>query len=120
MLSEGKAKSGLQELRAELAAGQVTEIAGYTLSPQLTASIDGLKLSNLAVPERAVHWFEVSPQAGRDLSPAARRVADAWIGDGIQLMVQCVPGPPFWSTVETTECPALIDATTKIMAELPQ
>jgi exosortase A-associated hydrolase 2 len=36
MLSAGRARSGLHELRSLLASGQTIEIAGYALSPQLT------------------------------------------------------------------------------------
>lgn len=117
MMAEGKAKSGLRELRTQLAAGHMTEIAGYALSPQLAARIDALKLSNLATPGSSVDWLEVTSEVGRDLPPAARRVAESWIREGIQLQVQCVDGPPFWNTVETTECPNLILATTRIVSE---
>jgi exosortase A-associated hydrolase 2 len=119
MLSEGNAKTGAKELRAQLAAGESLEIAGYTLPPRLTAALDGLKLADKAFPGKAIQWLEVVPEQGRELSPAAQRVADAWVRDGVNLAVQCVPGQSFWSTVETTECAALIAATTKTLAALP-
>ncbi len=117
MLSEGSAKTGVRELRAQLASGASLEIAGYTLAPQLTVPMGGLRLLDLEPQGRVVHWLEVVAEPGRELSPAARRVADAWVLGGARLGVQCVPGQPFWSTVETTECPALIAATTKILVE---
>jgi exosortase A-associated hydrolase 2 len=120
MLSEGKAKSGLLELRAKLALGHTIEIAGYALSPQLTARMNELKLLTLAKPGNRVHWFEVTPTPGRDISPAARRIADSWIRDGVELGIQCVQGPSFWNTIETAECPELISATTEILAAGPR
>lgn len=120
MMSAGKAKTGLQELRTLLASGQTVEIAGYALSTELTARIDSLMLSALMAPASTAYWLEVTAESGRDLPPAARRVADAWVRDGIQLRVECVPGQSFWNTVETTECPELISATTKILAEAAQ
>lgn len=117
MLSEGSAKTGVRELRAQLASGTPLEIAGYTLAPQLTASMDGLSLSDMVPQGKRVHWLEVVAEPGREMSPATRRVADAWVLGGAQLGIQCVSGQPFWSTVETTVCPALIAVTTKILTE---
>jgi exosortase A-associated hydrolase 2 len=115
MLSEGRAKTGVTELRAQLAAGHTTEVAGYALSPELAACVDKLRLVNLAPPSGNVHWFEVIPQPGRTMPPASRRVADSWIHDGILISVQCTQGPSFWNTVDTSECPDLISATTRVM-----
>ena len=116
MLSEGSATTGVKDMRATLASGTPLEIAGYTIAPQLTVPMDSLKLANLKPPTKVVHWLEVVSESGRTLSPAAQRVADGWVAGGVQLDIQCVTGPPFWSTVETTECAALIEATTKIFA----
>jgi exosortase A-associated hydrolase 2 len=115
MLSAGSAKTGVKELRAQLASGEPIEIAGYTLSPRLTAAMDGLKLVEKKFPGKAVRWFEVVSEQGRELSPAGQRVAQSWLDDGVSVAVQCVVGEPFWSTVETTECPALIRATTNTL-----
>jgi exosortase A-associated hydrolase 2 len=115
MLSAGRAKTGVPELRTQLASGEPIEIAGYTLSPRLTVAMDDVKLVDKAPPGKAVWWFEVVSEQGRELPPAAQRVARSWQDDGVRLAVQCVVGQPFWSTVETTECPALIRATTKML-----
>ena len=119
MLSEGSSKSGVQGLRADLAAGTPVEVAGYTLPPPLAASLDSLKLAGLK-PLAPVHWLEVVPEAGRQLPPAAQRVADSWMASGVRLQIECVPGQPFWNTLEITECPALVAATGRIFAEGPQ
>lgn len=116
MLSAGRSKTGVQELRAALAAGEILEIAGYDLTQQLTSAIDGLKLADLVAVGKAVHWFEIVPEAGRALPPAAARVADHWTRNGALLDVECVAGQPFWNTLEITECPALIAATTQALA----
>lgn len=119
MLSEGKAHTGVQHLRAALAAGTMVEIAGYDLPPQLVAGIDRLTLEALQ-PARAVHWFEIVAEAGRVLPPAARRVVDHWSRNGAHIDVHCIAGQPFWNTVEIAECPALISATTDAMIERRQ
>ena len=120
MLSATGSASGVQELRATLAAGTPVEVAGYLLSPALAASIDSLRLAALKPGPATVHWLEVVPQAGRALPPAAQRVADAWLQSGVRLNAQCVAGPPFWNTLEITDCPALISATDSIFAQGPQ
>ncbi|MEO8134305.1 MAG: hydrolase 2, exosortase A system-associated [Betaproteobacteria bacterium] len=117
MLAEGKSKTGVQDLRASLAAGQTLEIGGYELTRPLTTALDGLKLGNGPPPGKAVHWFEVVPEAGRALPPAAQRVVDDWTRNGASVNVQSVAGQAFWNTLEITECPALIDATTLALAE---
>ncbi len=118
MLSEGKSRSGLSELRAQLATGQSMEIAGYGLSSRLAARMDELNLQKLPVPPCPVHWFEVTAEMGRPLPPAAQRVAESWTERGVDLHVQCVQGPTFWNTVETTECPELLSATTRFAREV--
>ena len=119
MLSEGKSKTGVQELRASLASGAMVEIAGYELTQQITAAMDGIRLSDRE-PAGKVHWFEVVPELGRALPPAARRIVEDWTQNGARLDVRCVTGQPFWNTVEITECPALIEATTQALAESAQ
>jgi exosortase A-associated hydrolase 2 len=117
MLSEGKSKTGVQALRTSLASGAMVEIAGYDLTQQLTAPIDGLKLADREPHGGVVHWFEVVPEAGRELPPAAQRIVDNWTRNGARLDVQSVAGQQFWNTLEITECPALIAATTEALAE---
>lgn len=112
MLADDKqAGNGTQELRAQLQAGQVLEIAGYDLAPQLALAIDALDLATMR-PACPVHWLEAVPAAGRDLPPGAMRVTSAWRAAGCALEVGVVPCPPFWSAQEIAECPALIEATT--------
>lgn len=115
MLSEGRAKTGVTDLRVQLAAGRTTEIAGYALAPELAACMDKLRLADLAPPFGNVHWLEVIPGSARMLPPASSRVADSWNLDRNRLGTQCVQGPSFWNTVEITECPDLISATTSVM-----
>ncbi|HEY0060986.1 MAG TPA: hydrolase 2, exosortase A system-associated [Telluria sp.] len=106
MLDESAPAGGTKELRAQLAAGDTLEIAGYHLAPQLAARIDTLDAASLQ-PACPTHWFELVAAAERPLPPAATRVAQAW---GAQ-EVRKVAGAPFWSTQEIAEVPALIAAT---------
>ena len=117
MLGAGQEKSnGTQALREALRAGEVLEIAGYDLAPALAAAIEALDAAQLPVAGCPVHWFEAVTAAGRGMPPAAARVTGAWQQAGVDLHTHVVPCPPFWSTQEITECPALVAATSSIFS----
>lgn len=116
MIADGVARTGTQDMRKEIHAGTVLEIAGYDLAPGLAVAIDGLKLAALAPLGAPVHWFEVVAEADRPLSAASRRVADAWIAAGLALDTHVIAGEPFWNTIEIAESPALLAETTRVLA----
>lgn len=117
MLSEGRAKTGIQDLRAALAAGRPVEVAGYELSPALAKSLEGLSLPQLVRPGAVLEWLEIVPEAGRPLSPAAQRGVEACQHAGADVRVSLVPGQAFWTAIEIAECSALVEATTRVFAE---
>ena len=90
-------------------------VAGYELTGRLAMAIDRLRLQDLAATAKT-YWFEIVAEEGRGLPPGSRRVADAWIEAGVELETQCVPGPQFWNTLEITDCPALVTATSRALA----
>lgn len=118
MIADDAVKTSTQALRSELKAGTVLEVAGYDLAPALAHAIERLKLAELPPPlGTPVHWLEVVPEAGRPLSPASQRVADAWIEHGVKLEARTVAGQPFWNAIEITECPELLAETTRVFVE---
>lgn len=116
MLREGSAR-GTQALRAGLLEGIPLEVAGYSLSPSLAATIDSADASTI-VPPAPVDWFAVGP-GERPLSPANERIAHCWrvSKDGARVAMHAVQGPAFWESQETVDCPALVDATVSVLAE---
>lgn len=110
MLSEGQSKSGTKELLAQLEAGQGVEVGGYMLSPATARELGGLRLAAMPPPCK-VSWLEVGAEAGTNITPASRRVIEAWQQSGTAVHAQTVKGDPFWVTQEITECPELIHAT---------
>jgi exosortase A-associated hydrolase 2 len=100
-------KESVKGLRESLASGEALEVAGYTLSPALAQPLAGARLIPSACP---VDWFEVVMDQNAALSPAGRRVVDAWQADGVRVSVTTVPGEPFWNTQEIREVPGLLDA----------
>jgi len=43
---------------------------------------------------------------------------DAWRAKGLSVRAEAVQGEPFWSTLEITECEALLDATSASVASV--
>lgn len=108
------ASGGTQALRARLARGETLEVAGYDLAPEMAAAIDAVDASQLAVRGCPVHWYELVPEPGRAPGPATARIAAGWRAAGVDLQLEAVACPPFWSTQEVAECPALLAATSAV------
>jgi exosortase A-associated hydrolase 2 len=111
MLADGTAQTGVRELRESLRRGTVLEIAGYDLHPDLAAQIDALRLADMVPAVRRVHCLEVSAMEEPSLSPVSKRVLEAWRSRGLETHATAVRGEAFWSTIEITECEALLVAT---------
>ena len=106
--------SGTQAMRAAMSGGEALEVGGYELAPTLAAAIDTLKLSELAVPDQAVHWLEVVAEEGRSLPPAAASAEAAMRNAGVNLHLHLAVGPAFWTTQEVVDCPGLLEVTRAI------
>lgn len=120
MIGENKeAATGTSALRAQLAAGETLEIAGYALAPALAAAIDGLDMARMPAPAIPVRWLEALAAQDRPLPPATVRLADSWRAAGVDLALQGVACPSFWATQEITEAPALLAATLQHLTEAP-
>jgi exosortase A-associated hydrolase 2 len=111
MLADGAAQTGVSELRETLARGTSLEIAGYNLHPRLAAEIGALSLADRVPAVKQVHCLEVATTVEPKLSPASQRTIEAWRSKGLAIRAAAVRGEPFWSTMEITECEALLAAT---------
>jgi exosortase A-associated hydrolase 2 len=108
---QAKPASNTTALRAALLGGQMLEVAGYELAPELAAAIDGADAAKLAPAASRVHWFEMVSASDRPLAPALARLAAAWQQQGCDLQVRRVVGLPFWATQEIAESDDLLAAT---------
>lgn len=105
----------VKALRGRLAAGEIVEVAGYALAPQLAAAIDRLRLDELGVAAKMpIDWLEVAGGPTDSLPPAAETAAKRWRETGVQAAVKMIRGEPFWAIEETTIVSALIDATCEL------
>ena len=105
------------ELRDRSAAGETLEVAGYALNPGLIESIEAMDLRACGLPgECAVDWFDLAASPTMPRSPLVAATTNHWIEQHSRVAVHEVVSEPFWSTVEISECPELIEQTANVLA----
>jgi exosortase A-associated hydrolase 2 len=108
---------GTAALRREIADTGGIEIAGYELDRELVDAIDSLRLAELGLACPApIDWIDVVSAADQGATPAQDAVLKRWQGAGKTVRRQQAVGVPFWSLQETAIAPALVTATTNLMA----
>lgn len=110
MLRDASERVGAQQLREQLAQGDLLEVAGYIFSSALADGLEEAALDPSAEPMR-VAWLEVTGSSSGELPPASARCVERWKEAGHEVSTGVVQGPAFWQTLGITECPALVDAT---------
>ncbi len=105
----GQAKGAMDTLRAQLAAGQSVDVAGYRLHAALASSLEEASLSPVGHVRR-VEWIEVASRTPASLAPASAAKLEQWKEAGCAIRSQAVSGPGFWQTTEIEDAPALLDA----------
>jgi uncharacterized protein len=107
----GSAAAALDGMRAQLAAGDAVEVAGYRVGAALA---QGLERATLALPERSgnrVTWLELSTREDAVLLPASAALIERWRRAAHCVNAKVVSGPSFWQTTEIEDAPALIAQT---------
>ncbi len=108
-------KETVESLRRRLAQGEILEIAGYGLTPELAAAIDAISIVDLALKwARPIAWIELVPQAEAGLAPASRAAIERLSGAGLDVRAEAIVGPPFWAIEETTLVPGLCERTAEL------
>ena len=99
-------------MRQQWANGEVVEIAGYALHPELAQAIDQANLAaHPLVAGTRLLWLEHAMEAGAALSPGSQRLLERWPGAGVERTVQLFEGPAFWQVHERVDAPQVLDAT---------
>ena len=112
----GAGKSDEQSPSQRLAMGQSVDIAGYTVSPEMAASITPASLQPPdTMPQGRLIWIDITKQTDAVLSPSSEQVISAWRQAGWQTETKALVGPSFWQTVSTENAPTLISATLAAM-----
>jgi exosortase A-associated hydrolase 2 len=104
-------------LRDELSDGSTLQVAGYELSRSMAACLDRADLRSAlsAYVECPILWMDVYTKPRGTLQPAAARALAELVEDGHNIEGFSVVGPQFWSTVEVTVAPELLDATARMI-----
>ncbi len=111
-LAEAATRSATVALHARLRDGESQEIAGYLLPPSVARGLDA---AELVFPEGfsgRVVWLEVGAGDPSELMPRSQLIVGDLVRRGVTVAAAAVSGPLFWQTVEITECPILVRATT--------
>lgn len=117
-MMEGQ-KLTVAELMHKSAAGEMLEVAGYSLSPELIEPMSRIKLKESRLPSALlVSWFEVASNAEKPLTPVAKAAVATLQEQGIRVDIATVAGESFWATQEIAMAPNLIDATRGSLAGL--
>jgi exosortase A-associated hydrolase 2 len=105
-------------MRAQLAAGQALEVAGYELHPDLCTAIDNARLAeqHLAAGTRLL-WLENASPDKPELSPASKMLLDKWPGSEVSAEARVFTGPAFWQVHERMLAPQIIDIGTPWLAQ---
>ncbi|WP_295762702.1 hydrolase 2, exosortase A system-associated [Undibacterium sp.] len=109
--------SSTQTIRKALLAGEVIEIGGYELPPQLAAAIDAQKIADYLPLEFRVDWLELQPTAGVEISPAKKQVIDTWAQQKVEVRLIQIPGAEFWASQEIENNPELIASTVQVFLQ---
>jgi exosortase A-associated hydrolase 2 len=104
-------------LRKRLAAGETLDVAGYHIVGELAAEMDAMRLDPHDPPRcAAIHWFDLVAEEGRELTPGSTRLIESWRARGSAVDARAIKGDPFWTLLETTVAPRLIDAIVAVFA----
>ena len=98
------------DLRNRLAAGELLEVAGYEIAPELARAIDRVVIPQSGAPAKTpIVWLETVAEADADPPPASRAACTAWHARGFDVTMRTVPCKPYWvhTRAEVTEYEAL-------------
>jgi len=115
MLNEADVKETMSALRAQIAAGQAVEVAGYTLSPALVAGMEAASLSLLPGYAAPVSILELSGQSEPSSSPAVRMLVERTKASGASVDAAAMQGVSFWQTQEIEVARPLIEASCEVL-----
>ncbi len=115
MMDSSSEKESTKSLRLALTEGQVIEVAGYDIAPELANAIDALHINSFA-PSRlpTLHWLEVVASKERPLTPTSRLAIDNFQKNKNHVNSIPIVGEPFWLTPEISLVPELLEITTQL------
>jgi len=103
-------------LRAQLAAGEAVEVAGYQLAPALVRSLESASLDGAVPGVSAMCWIEVGSGPEAPMRAPAAAAISRIRAAGTPVDVLRSADPPFWGTTEVTLGRATVEATLSWLA----
>lgn len=110
-IASGKARTIGEHLRQQLALGQVVEIAGYGISPELVSGLEQADLTPTSARYGRLIWLETALRDDPVLTPIAQKCIEQWQAAGYIVDTRIACSPAFWQTTEIEDAPQLIAAT---------
>jgi exosortase A-associated hydrolase 2 len=100
-------------MRQQLTAGEIVEVAGYEIHPELAQALDHARLGEQRLFEGAnVLWLENASADKPELSPLSVSALGGWRAAGVRVDGQTFTGPAFWQAHERVLASSLIEKTT--------
>lgn len=105
-------KETTASMRAQLAAGESVEVAGYLLHPELCAALDAAKLeSHRPAAGSRVLWLEQGNGEPPAMALPSQTLLARWPGEAVRCDARLFSGPAFWQLHERTLTPDAIAQT---------
>ena len=111
-LGQADTRAVSEQLRVDMAAQRVVDVAGYRLAPPLATGLGQAQLDPPAAFARVI-WIEITSRAEAELLPVSRSIIARWQAAGHTVEEHVVAGPSFWSTVEIEDAPQLVAVSTQ-------
>ena len=111
-LGQADTRAVSEQLRVDMAAQRVVDVAGYRLAPPLATGLGQAQLDPPAAFARVI-WIEITSRAEAELLPVSRSGIARWQAAGHTVEEHVVAGPSFWSTVEIEDAPQLVAVSTQ-------
>lgn len=110
-------QESLADLKAWLSQGEIVEVAGYGLPPQLAADLEQLRQPrHLPASFGEMAWFEIAREPGASLSPSSARLFEGTRLHGVPVVARSFVGEPFWSSTEIVVNADVVRATVPHLA----
>lgn len=106
-------------MRAQLAAGQNIEVAGYEISPELAHAVESLRLTDLMPPNSvSTAWFEKGTGEEAAIPTVSQNLLDGWRQSGKYVDIWAFDAPAFWALYDRYIARELVEKTTEWVQSL--